>query len=87
MGYEPTVKSRTKAEIAMDKRAYETSRTEDEKAAEMKKAKEEKSNSFAEQEGEGYAKGGMVMKSKKSKNSKKPRGSGCAARTKRTKTY
>ena len=82
MGYEPTVKSRTKAEIAMDKRAYETSRTEDEKAAEMKKAKEEKSNSFAKQEGEGYAKGGMVMKSKKSK---KPRGSGCAARTKRTK--
>jgi len=54
------------------------------KAAEMKKAKEEKSNSFAEQEGEGYAKGGMVMKSKKSK---KPRGSGCAARTKRTKKY
>ena len=56
-------------------------------AAEMKKAKEEKSNSFAKQEGEGYAKGGMVMKSKKSKKSKKPRGSGCAARTKRTKTY
>ena len=53
-------------------------------AAEMKKAKEEKSNSFAKQEGEGYAKGGMVMNSKKSK---KPRGSGCAARTKRTKTY
>jgi len=54
------------------------------KAAEMKKAKEEKSNSFAKQEGEGYAKGGMVMKSKKSK---KPPGSGCAARTKRTKKY
>lgn len=31
-----------------------------------------------------YAKGGPVMKSKKSK---KPRGSGCAARTKRTKKY
>ena len=83
MGYKPTVKSRTKAEIAMDKRAYETSETEDKKAAEMKKAKK-KSNSFTKQEGEGYAKGGMVMKSKKSK---KPRGSGCAARTKRTKKY
>ena len=33
---------------------------------------------------QGYAKGGMVMKSKKSK---KPPGSGCAARTKRTKKY
>ena len=84
MGYEPTVKSRTKAEIAIARRNAQARKKAAEKAAEMKKAKK-KSNSFAEQEGEGYAKGGMVMKSKNSKKSKKPRGSGCAARTKRTK--
>ena len=36
---------------------------------------------------ERYKAGGMVMKSKKSEKSKKPPGSGCAARTKRTKKY
>jgi len=86
MGYTPTVKPRTKKDRAMSKRAYRTSENEDKTADEMKKAKE-KSNSFAEQEGEGYAKGGMVMKPKKSKKSKKPRGSGCVARTKPTKMY
>ena len=74
----------TKNDKAIARRNAQARKKAAEKAAEMKKAKEEKSNSFAKQEGEGYAKGGMVMKSKKSK---KPRGSGCAARTKRTKKY
>jgi hypothetical protein len=62
----------------MKERASETKKRDDEKAAAMKAA------AMNEAKGAGYAKGGMVMKSKKSK---KPRGSGCAARTKRTKKY
>ena len=83
MGYKPTIPSHSKPtgsaeerEKRMKERASETKKRDDEKAAAMKEAK-----------GAGYAKGGMVMKSKKSKKSKKPPGSGCAARTKRTKKY
>jgi hypothetical protein len=85
MKYKDTVEPLTKEQIAMARRDYETSEKEDRLVAKQKKAKK-KSKNFATS-ADGYAKGGMVMKSKKSKKSKKPPGSGCAARTKRTKKY
>ena len=89
MGYKPTVKPRTRAEIAMEKRALAAREREEllQREAEAAKMRGDSYATSQEWTPPGFAKGGSVKKSKKSKNSKKPRGSGCAARTKRTKTY
>ena len=86
MGYEPTVKSRTRAEIAMEKRALAAREREEllRREAEAAKMRGDSYATSQEWTPPGFAEGGPVKKSKKSK---KPRGSGCAARTKRTKTY
>jgi hypothetical protein len=84
MKYRDTVKPRTKAEIAMDKRAYETSEKEDRLVDKQRKAKK-KSKNFATS-ADGYAKGGPVKAKAKAKA--KPRGCGCESKgTRKTRMY